>query len=104
MADRASSRFAALVALAMFAGLSASGDEPAADRHAAARNKMVQQHLVERGIKDPRVLDAFRPVPRHRFLKFLPADVQSRAYDDESIQIGEGQTITPPYDVAFMTE
>ena len=77
-------------------------DEPKTiDTKVAARLKMVQQHLVERGIKDPRVLEAFRTVPRHLF---LPPEVQSRAYDDESIGIGEGQTITPPYDVAFMTE
>jgi protein-L-isoaspartate(D-aspartate) O-methyltransferase len=62
---------------------------------------MVQRHLVERGIKNPRVLDAFRTVPRH---KFLPPKTRRQAYDDESIPIGEGQTITPPYDVAFMTE
>ncbi len=62
---------------------------------------MVQRHLVERGIEDPRVLDAFRTVPRH---KFLPPESRRLAYDDESIPIGEGQTITPPYDVAFMTE
>lgn len=104
MPHRASPRTASLVAalaMAMAPGLSAPGDEPAADLRAAARNKMVQQHLVERGIKDPRVLDAFRAVPRH---KFLPPDTQRMAYDDESIPIGEGQTITPPYDVAFMTE
>ena len=40
-----------------------------------------------------------RPPPR-----FLPPETQRLAYDDESIPIGEGQTITPPYDVAFMTE
>ena len=62
---------------------------------------MVQRHLVERGLKNPRVLDAFRTVPRHLF---LPPKTQRQAYDDESIPIGEGQTITPPYDVAFMTE
>ena len=44
---------------------------------------------------------AFRTVPRH---KFLPPKTRRQAYDDESIPIGEGQTITPPYDVAFMTE
>ena len=71
------------------------------DPTAAARNRMVQRHLVERGIKNPRVLDAFRTVPRH---KFLPPGTRRQAYDDESIPIGEGQTITPPYDVAFMTE
>jgi protein-L-isoaspartate(D-aspartate) O-methyltransferase len=67
----------------------------------APRLRMVQRHLVERGIKNPRVLDAFRTVPRHRF---LPPDSRRQAYDDESIPIGEGQTITPPFDVAFMTE
>jgi protein-L-isoaspartate(D-aspartate) O-methyltransferase len=75
----------------------AKSDDPTAP----ARNRMVQRHLVERGIKNPRVLDAFRTVPRHLF---VPPESRRLAYDDESIQIGEGQTITPPYDVAFMTE
>jgi len=74
---------------------------PSDDPTASARNRMVKRHLEERGIKNPRVLEAFRTVPRHRF---LPADTRRQAYDDESIPIGEGQTITPPYDVAFMTE
>lgn len=71
------------------------------DRLAAARKRMVTRHLEERGIKDSRVLDAFRTVPRH---EFIAADVRHLAYEDESIPIGEGQTITPPFDVAFMTE
>jgi protein-L-isoaspartate(D-aspartate) O-methyltransferase len=71
------------------------------DPTAPARRRMVQRHLAERGIKDPRVLEAFRTVPRH---KFLPKETRRQAYDDESIPIGQGQTITPPYDVAFMTE
>ncbi len=62
---------------------------------------MVQRHLVERDIKDRRVLEAFRTVPRHRF---LPPETRRQAYDDESIPIGQGQTITAPFDVAFMTE
>ena len=73
----------------------------AEDRTQQARNRMVQRHLVERGIKNKRVLDAFRTVPRHLF---IPPASRPLAYDDESIPIGEGQTITPPYDVAFMTE
>jgi protein-L-isoaspartate(D-aspartate) O-methyltransferase len=72
-----------------------------ADPYAARRNQMVERHLAERGIKNKRVLEAFRTVPRH---KFLPPGTRRQAYDDESIPIGEGQTITPPYDVAFMTE
>ena len=88
--------------LVMAAGPRVRGDEPAAtDPTAPARDRMVQRHLVERGIKDPRVLEAFRTVPRH---KFLPPETRRHAYDDESIPIGLGQTITPPFDVAFMTE
>jgi len=62
---------------------------------------MVQLHLAERGIEDERVLEAFRTVPRHRF---VPEEYRRLAYDDESLPIGESQTITPPFDVAFMTE
>jgi protein-L-isoaspartate(D-aspartate) O-methyltransferase len=83
-------------------GLWTHGKEPAKnDPNAPARARMVERHLAERGIKDPRVLDAFRTVPRDRF---LPEKTRRHAYDDESIPIGEGQTITPPFDVAFMTE
>lgn len=93
--------------LTVLTTLAATGfsQQPAAtkkeDENAAPRKRMVQRHLVERGIKDERVLDAFRTVPRH---KFLPPETRRLAYDDESIPIGEGQTITPPFDVAFMTE
>jgi protein-L-isoaspartate(D-aspartate) O-methyltransferase len=81
--------------------LRSSAGEPADDLNTAARNRMVDRHLVERGIKNPRVLEAFRTVPRHLF---LPKDSRRLAYEDESIPIGEGQTITPTFDVAFMTE
>lgn len=79
----------------------AAADKKSGDRTAAARAKMVQRHLKERGIKNQRVLDAFGTVPRHEFIRI---EVRHLAYEDESIPIGEGQTITPPYDVAFMTE
>jgi protein-L-isoaspartate(D-aspartate) O-methyltransferase len=94
------------IVLAACIGLAARGDEPKksaepADPTAPARNRMVERHLVERGIKDPRVLEAFRTVPRHRF---LTENTRRHAYDDESIPIDNAQTITPPFDVAFMTE
>ena len=92
------------LAVLLSAGWVRAQDQKAAeseDSTEAPRKRMVQRHLVERGIKNPRVLDAFRTVPRH---KFLPPGTRRQAYDDESIPIGEGQTITPPYDVAFMTE
>lgn len=77
------------------------GDAKPDDPTAGPRERMVQRHLIERGIKDPRVLDAFRTVPRHRF---VATEKRWLAYEDESLPIGEGQTITPVYDVAFMTE
>ncbi len=104
MIPRTSLRAALIAALLGVGGPLATGaDEPkpAEDTRVAARLKMVERSLVERGIKDPTVLNAFRTVPRHLF---LPAESQRLAYADESIPIGEGQTITPPYDVAFMTE
>lgn len=62
---------------------------------------MVRGQLEARGIKDPRVLDAFRHVPRHEFVK---RSDQRSAYDDHPLPIGEGQTISQPYMVAVMTE
>jgi protein-L-isoaspartate(D-aspartate) O-methyltransferase len=62
---------------------------------------MVQEQMVARGIRDPRVLKALRTVPRHRF---VPPEVLSSAYEDTALPIGFGQTISQPYVVAFMTE
>lgn len=76
-----------------------SGEED--DPYLGARERMVQRHLVERDIRDEHVLKAFRSVPRHRF---VPEEFVHLAYEDASIPIGEAQTITNPYDVAFMTQ
>lgn len=65
------------------------------------RKKMVEEQLLPRGIKDPRVLQAFQKVPRH---KFVPEKYQDCAYGDFPLAIGEGQTISQPYMVALMTE
>lgn len=65
------------------------------------RNRMVDEQLIPRGIKDRRVLDAFRKVPRHRF---VPKELIDSAYQDHPLPIGEGQTISQPYIVALMTE
>jgi len=65
------------------------------------RNKMVQEQLVSRGIKDLRVLAAMAQVPRHLF---VVEELQGRAYDDIPLPIGEGQTISQPYMVALMVE
>ncbi|MFW6297958.1 MAG: protein-L-isoaspartate O-methyltransferase family protein, partial [Desulfosalsimonas sp.] len=65
------------------------------------RLKMVEQQLLPRGITDERLLEAMRKVPRHLF---LPARVQSLAYQDSPIPIGFGQTISQPYIVSLMTQ
>jgi protein-L-isoaspartate(D-aspartate) O-methyltransferase len=65
------------------------------------RDHMVATQLEARGIKDARVLAAMRTVPRH---EFVPADLAAQAYDDSALPIGQGQTISQPYIVAFMTE
>ncbi len=62
---------------------------------------MVRTQLIPRGIKDERVLDAMKKVPRHLF---VDESIQHRAYDDMALSIGEGQTISQPYMVAVMTE
>ena len=66
-----------------------------------AREKMVREQLEKRGIKDERVLKAFRAVPRH---EFMPEAIQHQAYEDTPLPIGDGQTISQPYTVARMTE
>jgi len=65
------------------------------------RDQMVEEQLIPRGIKDPRVLDAMRRVPRH---VFAGGHNLAGAYDDMALPIGEGQTISQPYMVAIMTE
>jgi protein-L-isoaspartate(D-aspartate) O-methyltransferase len=72
----------------------------AADRE-AERLAMVRTQIEERGVRDPRVLDAMRTVERHRF---VPEDLAGQAYADRPLPIGEGQTISQPYIVALMSE
>jgi protein-L-isoaspartate(D-aspartate) O-methyltransferase len=66
-----------------------------------ARDRMVHLHLARRGISDPRVLDAFRSVPREAF---VPEAMVQYAYDDGPLALGEGQTISQPYIVAYTAQ
>ncbi len=66
-----------------------------------ARERMVKNQLVPRGIKDRRVLDAMSRVPRDRFVEEA---LLGQAYNDHPLPIGDGQTISQPYIVALMTE
>ncbi len=70
------------------------------DKYRDAREEMVQL-LVDRGISDEHVLTAMINVERHLF---IPIPLRNHAYDDAALPIGEGQTISQPFTVAFMTE
>ena len=71
----------------------------ALDNYTIARERMVEEQLVQRGIKDPLILDAMRRVPRHLF---VDESTRDQAYEDHPLPIGEGQTISQPYMIALM--
>jgi protein-L-isoaspartate(D-aspartate) O-methyltransferase len=70
-------------------------------RYARERDRMVAEHLVKRGIEDPRVLEAMRHTPRHLF---VDDGLRDRAYGDYPLPIGDAQKISQPFMVARMTE
>jgi protein-L-isoaspartate(D-aspartate) O-methyltransferase len=93
---------AALLALLVLTPLHAAPPappEPQADELAAARRRMVEE-IKARGVTDPDVLAAVASVPRHLF---VPPGERRRAYADQPLPIGGGQTISQPYIVALMT-
>jgi protein-L-isoaspartate(D-aspartate) O-methyltransferase len=63
------------------------------------RKKMVDEQIVGRGLNDPRIIEVMRKVPRHRF---VASGLAHQAYGDSALPIGESQTISQPYIVAFM--
>ena len=87
---------AAAILMAALHGASAT-DDP----YLQKRSAMVRDQLEREGVSDPRVLAAMRDVPRHLF---VPTDYRRRAYDPYPLPIGEGQTISQPYIVGFMTQ
>src|SRR5258708_8735069 len=88
------------LALTGFSGAPApdAAEEAAFSR---VRERMVSEQIEARGVRDALTLAALREVPRDLF---AAAAVKSEAYDDHPLRIGEGQTISQPYIVAFMTE
>ena len=83
--------------LAAGAAVYAQNRDPWAD----TRARLVEYEVVAAGVKDARVLDAMRTVPRH---EFIPSTLRRYAYFDMGLPIGEGQTISSPFIVAYMTE
>lgn len=67
----------------------------------AENERMIREQIVGRGIRDPRVLEALRAVPREWF---VPPNFQASAYDDTPLPLERGQTISQPFIVALMSE
>ena len=88
------------VALAVACAV-ALGGGPRMKEPSVRREWMVKSQIEARGVKNPRVLEAMRTVPRHLF---VPAGRRDEAYEDHPLPIGDGQTISQPYIVAVMTE
>jgi protein-L-isoaspartate(D-aspartate) O-methyltransferase len=75
--------------------------EPSGTTSTEARRRMVERQLRGRGIENERVLAAMLEIPRELF---LPEDLRREAYADGALPIGEGQTISQPWIVAFMAQ
>jgi protein-L-isoaspartate(D-aspartate) O-methyltransferase len=71
------------------------------DEFLVTPEQMVEEQIITRGIHTPMILKAMRTIPRHRF---VPVKYRSLAYTDQPLPIGEEQTISQPYVVAFMTD
>ncbi|MBS0211001.1 MAG: protein-L-isoaspartate(D-aspartate) O-methyltransferase [Planctomycetes bacterium] len=89
-----------LVAVVCLAAATANA-APRPASFAELRAQMTEHEIAGAGIKNPRVLDAIRNTPRH---EFVPIAQRHMAYFDMALPIGEQQTISPPFIVAFMTE
>lgn len=72
-----------------------------AARFARERERMVEEQVVARGVRDARVIEVMRRLPRHGF---VDEALRDRAYGDHPLPIGEGQTISQPFIVGRMTE
>jgi protein-L-isoaspartate(D-aspartate) O-methyltransferase len=90
-----------LLILSLFAATGCGQSPAPVGDLARERQRMVQQQLMARGIKNEHVLAAMAKVPRE---EFVPQDSRAVSYDDGPLPIGNGQTISQPYIVAFMTE
>jgi protein-L-isoaspartate(D-aspartate) O-methyltransferase len=69
--------------------------------HMPSNETMIRDQIIARGVRDARVLDAMRSVPRELF---VPPRHRAEAYDDNPLPLDRGQTISQPYIVAYMSE
>jgi protein-L-isoaspartate(D-aspartate) O-methyltransferase len=93
-------RTAYLVVTAALSVAHSIGAEPR-DSFETARKRMVDEEIIAAGVADPRVIKAMQNTPRH---EFIPREQSKYAYYDMALPIGNGQTISPPFVVAYMTE
>ena len=68
--------------------------------HSLARGRMVDEQIINRGVKNEKVINAFRSVPRHLF---VDVNFSHQSYNDHPLPIGQDQTISQPYTVAVQT-
>jgi protein-L-isoaspartate(D-aspartate) O-methyltransferase len=94
-------RFAQFLILVAIVGGGCGQRAAPASNFVAERQRMVTEQLKARGISDQRVLAAMNKVPRE---EFVPPESRAASYADGPLPIGQGQTISQPYIVAFMTE
>lgn len=91
---------AAITGFAALLGILASGGAQDETTDQVSRLRMVAAQIEGRGVTDPAVLAAIRSIPRHLF---VPEPLRPLAYEDGSLPIGDGQTISQPFVVALMT-
>lgn len=94
-------RLLTAIALSLGAVAIASPVQPGDDSGQQARRRMVERQIEARGIRDRAVLEAMLSVPRHLF---VAPDARLHAYEDRPLPVGQGQTISQPYIVGYMTE
>src|SRR5688500_20265109 len=70
-------------------------------KNSSLLERMIQQQMIDRGIREERLLAAMRSVPRE---PFFPDEAREEAYADRATPIGHGQTISQPYRVEVMTQ
>jgi protein-L-isoaspartate(D-aspartate) O-methyltransferase len=85
----------------LFISLNAYAQPAGEDLYAKAREKLVRDRIESAGVKNPRVLRAMRETPRH---EFVATSLRGQAYYDMALPIGDSQTISSPFIVAWMTE
>jgi protein-L-isoaspartate(D-aspartate) O-methyltransferase len=89
-----------LIMVLFFANFSSFCGEDEGPGYYTLRKQMAEEQIFSRGITDKRILNAFIKVRRHLFVDLA---LRSKAYDDRSLDIGEGQRVSRPYIVAIMT-